>query len=364
MSKLSPGFSRRLEALKALLVVGVVAVHSGKALMAYTDGAYSLPSRLWFVLAGHNVLIMVVPVFFAISGFLHFRSYRPSLENYLTLVRKKTRSLLVPYILANVAAVIVVALNRKIPFVSDINELQTRGWLSLALGIDNFPILYPLWFLRDLYALFLATPIFLLLANRLGFALLLVPVTLLSVYTDQSFYLSLRGIIFFGMGLFFARHEELLSKPGNIRAFAVAFVLLTLAESARLFLDPRAAPLGPLNLAATFCALPLVWHWARRFDDHPEALPVRFGGLAFFVYLFHEPMLSYLIYYSRFILKPVGPVLEPLGLVVVTCLTVVLLAALASLLQRTLPGLYALLTGGRAPGGKRPVPAERLERAS
>jgi peptidoglycan/LPS O-acetylase OafA/YrhL len=71
------------------------------------------------------------------------------------------------------------------------------------------------------------------------------------------------------------------------------------------------------------------------------------AGTSFFVYLVHEPVLSYLIYGTRFLFKPSGTLVGIAYMLLLMAVTYAVCNALARLLERRLPRLYALAVGAR-----------------
>jgi hypothetical protein len=72
---------------------------------------------------------------------------------------------------------------------------------------------------------------------------------------------------------------------------------------------------------------------------------LRLSGYAFFLYLLHEPTLSYIISSSVYVFVPGGTVTGIVYYVLIGGLTVAVVLGLGSLLARFAPPVYGLLTG-------------------
>ena len=99
-----PEITSGLDLLRFPLIVGVVMVHCN--FLQFLDPPLSGPATAAFVrfhdIFKHYVLDLCVPAFFAISGFLFFRDgARLSARDYTSKLRRRVRSLLVPYLLWN-----------------------------------------------------------------------------------------------------------------------------------------------------------------------------------------------------------------------------------------------------------------------
>ena len=104
------------------------------------------------------------PLFFAISGYLFFNNFKFSLWNIYEKVKRRIHTLLIPYILGNMVFFLVLAILKKLPvikkyittdIVSALDQTLLGGFYDFLLA----PIAFHLWFLRDLIALTLLSPL-------------------------------------------------------------------------------------------------------------------------------------------------------------------------------------------------------------
>lgn len=184
--------SKTIDNLRFPLTVGVVFIHfyigNGLNISGITYGMEN-PDWYYFIV---NIVSLVfaqisVPLFFVISGFLFFLGSNDfNSDLYISKIKKRVKTLLIPYILWNVIAV-VWELKCFIPFLSAyfppvelkfsvIRIINTFICESNNMGIfihpggeleknatctveNVFPIHVPFWYVRDLILLVVLTPV-------------------------------------------------------------------------------------------------------------------------------------------------------------------------------------------------------------
>ncbi len=112
-----------------------------------------------------------VPLFFFISGFLFFYKTEWSKEAYISKLRKRVKSLLVPYLFWIAAPLAFTALYQQLFLPETFDELRIADysisdWLT-SFGIQppgseseiSCPFNDPLWFIRDLIVITIISPV-------------------------------------------------------------------------------------------------------------------------------------------------------------------------------------------------------------
>lgn len=164
---------KRIDLLRSLMIFGVVVLHTPPYVPIAQVG--TTPFELMVAFFQHAVFRTTVPVLTFISGYLLFRS---SLDLQPTrLLQKKFKSIVIPFLVFNLSLVALFVLLREGAGVTvgSASLDTTQDWLDATLGLTGEPLNYPLNFLRDLIALFIAAPLlgwFLRRAAWLGLALL------------------------------------------------------------------------------------------------------------------------------------------------------------------------------------------------
>ena len=114
------GTSRVIQLLRFPLVVGVVYVHAFGGATPMPRPAHGSPlefppSALVMILVSQGVARVAVPLFFLIAGFLFFAGSEWSVEVYLLKLRRRVKTLLVPYVLWNFLVWAMYALAAALP---------------------------------------------------------------------------------------------------------------------------------------------------------------------------------------------------------------------------------------------------------
>lgn len=343
----SPEISSRIDVLRTLLVVFIIGIHAEKGILAYyTQVPDALKAAL--VIFPHNIFRLCVPIFFSISGYLFYLTYKPTTAAYGRMLVKKARTILVPYLLFNAITIGLILLFRKVPYMGDINDLRHDGILKYLLGVYRFPAVYTLWFLRDLYAYFVLAPVFYVVSVEIPLLGLVVFWCLWMFVPQAGLPLELSGMFFFYLGCLLSRTRADLDAARRYTTAAVIVYLCLVAA---------------VSYVEYFMGFPPIYHILYRQEMIVGTVTFwlltgfpRFGrssvllglsGISFFVYLTHEPVLSYLIYGTRFIFHPSGAAAGIAYVALLTVLPFAVCVVLGRLLLRYAPGVYALATGSR-----------------
>lgn len=154
------------------LIILVTYAHSYGAIRE----GYSLLGSGWDsyeilkILVSQTLVKVAVPAFFIMSGYLFFSNVEEFTKQiYWQKIRRRIKSLLIPYIIWNLLMAV---------------KLNSLGTLLSGLWT---PVNMPLWFLRDLMIVSLATPIIYILIKKLGWWLIVIlfPIYLTGLFAIQ-----------------------------------------------------------------------------------------------------------------------------------------------------------------------------------
>ena len=153
--------NKTIDAMKALSTIMVVYIHSHNIVNYAGMESRNTVIQLVSVLTGAGV-----PAFFLISAYLTKKSAKPYKEN----IKKKVKTLLLPYLLWILIYVMLEVVGNKVlpTAFSDVTKWSGVDWIKNLVGIPFVepPIYSPLWFVRDLFVLNLIAPVFELIINR------------------------------------------------------------------------------------------------------------------------------------------------------------------------------------------------------
>lgn len=315
-----------------------------------------------------------VPVYFFISGYVFFLSITEGYTQkiYLNKIRNRVKTLFIPYVIWNIIPVLFFLFLYFPPlssvFGKNISELNiswqaifntfwdhNNGIFGDGIIETNWPVLPqngPLWFLRDLMALTLVSPIIYLLIKKLGVYIVLSFGVLWfygAIY-NQGIASVFVGLFFFSLGAYFSvNKKDMVHQFGKYSK--LSFCIYPLLSMACLVLSYCSFPLVISSVVKTiniFVGLFFVYNLA--------ALIIKKGifrvspllaSSSFFIYVSHAFILGFVkLFYVLF--KPV----KDLGVISVylfaTLVIVIVLLGVYWLMRRFTPRLLGVLVGRRA----------------
>ncbi len=205
--------SNVIKFLKFPLAVLVVILHSDLSTKPFelmglttedlTDPLYATVS--WFL--SRYLAYAAVPIFFVISGFLLFHNVQVYDRNtYFEKLNKRCKSLLIPYFSWNVIYLFLYwGVGQKNMILSEIPNLFDNSLSPLSFIVIVFvkPLDGPLWFIRNLFAMVVLSPILYYMIKRTKF---LVPLSLL-VLTQMVHSPIIESFLWFSFGVSSAVHK-------------------------------------------------------------------------------------------------------------------------------------------------------------
>ena len=348
MYNLSKEESDRIRIINFIAIILVVYFHSYTTGVYFSDGTNTLYLPGWLqviekgvsqVIAGCNVQI-----FFLLSAILLFRSE----QRYGTVLKKKIRTLLLPYLIWNTFWVAVFVALQSLPFTTvyfsgnntPILQSSAKEWLGLY-GIGrNFPQCYPLWFIRDLIVIILIFPVIKAVVNRFPRIMLCIGILLtifpFSFYCKTALAWSLMGAAIVKMQI----HMAVLDKI-SMTKISAAYLVGALAA---YFLD--------IGAVRSIFTLTGVLFWVRISREIYVRGSIRKSFLwmsqwTFMIYVLHEMTLTSIrkVCLRLFPTSPINLLLEYL-LIPISVITGCIITGI--ILKKCMPGLYLFVTGERS----------------
>lgn len=298
-------------------------------------------------------------MFFAISGLLFFRDV-DNVRQTLPKLRRRIRTLLVPYLIGCVFFVLVSAAVAQVPFAAANSNGSVMGVFSLPLT-DTLrytfwatpeavsPLAFQLWFLRDLMLCMLLTPLLLFVVRHCvwrwvaGFALLVASSVLV-----VPVGVPLSAAAWFTLGAAAGRSGlAFVDCPRQATvALALLTVLFAVADALQWpCLPPVVGWVPPLVAVVALHALAGEL-FRQGFGLQQHRFIAAACQASFFIYLFHEPTLNIV---RKLIVLLVGR--GELGYSLSYLLSPWIFAAIATViyvfLRRCAPQFLAFCTGGR-----------------
>lgn len=254
--------SQTLDLLRFPLALVVLIVHvfasGGITFQGHTTTFESYP-----IFTGLNRFIdaflrgQSVPIYYFISGYVFFLGIKITKDAYLRKFKNRVKSLLIPYLVWNAIAVVILAVQLNSVF----NRYATSG-VSFNPSLSNFlscfwvydgglsgaqlsnftsPLNEPLWFVRNLMIVVLCTPLIHLIIRKTKVYCIMVLGTLWLIvpFIQLETYKIIDALVFFMWGAYMSiNHKDMLNIFGKyFKSSVVLYVLLGLAYILAVHLD-------------------------------------------------------------------------------------------------------------------------------
>lgn len=332
--------SKVIDWMRFPLAVLVVYVHTPRQ-------ADNLVEWIW----SDAIASMAVPLFFVLSGFLYFLNVG-DVNKPQAWYGKKTlsriKSIAIPYVFWALLPVLVFCI-RKI--VGMVIHMHGPGLLIEGLtGINFYELLWDsgngmpqymqLWFLRDLFVLFLFTPIIGLFVKYAKYSSLpiLLAANILNIWIPIPGF-SASGTLFFAMGAWCAIHKVSMFKSCKYAFYpSMALALITM-----VLLRLHYIPLVVFNV----CAVPLYMYgmWLIFSKESIKPMPIQTSS-TMFIYVAHGYIVE-----NKHVWAMVHNVLpdnmcgELLGYFTIPLLAIIVLVAFHWILSKIAPKTMQIICG-------------------
>lgn len=297
MYSLSEVQSKRLNIVKMLFAFFVVFSHCNLSNIHFDDSNIETVAIETFEFVRYLFSGLLpeaaVPGFFLMSSIFLYKKDFDWAEN----VKKKTRSLLVPYLFMNSFWIVIFAFFQMIPqtqvFFGDpssyISNYSVSGWLH-AYGIGaEFPFLYPLWFVRNLFVLNLLAKWMKKVIDKMPGVILTVLI-LFYFFCDQ--YFMTISISMWCFGYYIVKYNCDLNFFDDKKSVPIIFIIIS-CLCIREKNSVIALPLLRLQMLISLA----FWYgcFSRDVNGLLQRNLLKYSEYNFSIYLFHEMFLSFLI---------------------------------------------------------------------
>lgn len=324
-------YRNKITYLSILLAIGVVIRHTCNIdVYGLTSGAL-----FWIETYISTLTDVIVPVFFALSGYLFFQNY--SSNKLFSKWKSRLKSVVIPYFFWNLIAYLFYETITLIPsFSHAMNssiEPFTFIWIikNILFGYHNIT-----WFLRNLIVYILAFPLlFPILKKKKFFIPILILLYVGAALTDNIY---LKHSVFFGIGVYIGiNHRELPHK--SVGKPVLFVVLLAFTVLINTFFEFNTWIYIPVRLLQII----LVWYCADILATDKE--PKWWMKISFFIYCTHSMILESVEKVIFIVLGKTtyGAVTD---LIVAPIITLAVIF-LASLILRKNKLIWSITTGGR-----------------
>lgn len=366
--------SQTISLLRFPLTMGIFFIHFYLAKTGITihGVTYGLNQPEWFLYVNvyfSGILTAVcVPFFFWMSGLLFFYKTDFSWSAYLGKLRRRFRSLFIPYVLWNIIAVLWTA-KIFLPFLSSIFSNAGGVKLNLTLSgvlytfFDNSRGLFilpdaappatmlpadgPLWYVRDLMILILFSPVIYWFIKRLGlWCILLLYIVFLFFLPDGYFGLLLSSLLFFSWGAYYGIHHiDVIARFRRYRLAPVIYLVITLLD-----LVTYRMPINPImpRLGEPFGIIAIVSIASWFLETGKVKVNKTLSNSSFFVFALHIFIINDIAKVLFIALGKPDNTYVLLGFYfLVPFIVAAICVGIYMAVKRVTPSLCSLLTGGR-----------------
>lgn len=346
--------STSLNILRVVMMMAVICLHGQTSVQMCIDTS-SLPvySRIMRVV-GYQFGELGVPSFFAISGYLLFINYQQTRYAYISKLKRRFHSLLIPYLFWNFLMLVCFYIVEYIPSVRELFN-ESRPLVQDYSGLDylraffaeertNYPIHTQLWFVRNLIFMIICAPLIYFIIRKCQLCLICVLAVIW--FVARQYYCEVNTVFFFFLGAWFSINgKSMISTINRYRHLIVLlFLLLALSDVILMF--------NPVNIwlhrAVLLLGFPFVVTVISWLVDKDYVRDIRFlSASSFFVYLVHDPMLRYIRKASLKLLDKSSDIQMLIAYLGAILLDLLIVYMLYWILYRYCPKLLFWISGGR-----------------
>lgn len=361
MSNNDTTLSKTITFLRFPLIVAVVFIHTilleviinGNLLVS--EGEFPIHDLICHVISG-GLAQIAVPLFYFISGFLFFYHSDFSLRIYGQKLKKRVRTLLVPYLFWNIVVFLLTLATQLLlssmtsgrhKLIVDYNWMD---WLNLFWNYaKGMPVCYQFWFIRDLMIVCLFTPIiyWIIKYGKVYGILLLGGLWMFNLWPSVT-GLSVTAFFFFSWGAWFGIHRRDFTESFHSLRWGAACLYIVLLTISTWLWHSQITDYPFVHKVGIIVGIVAVVSWtAYGFERKQLHASTFLAGSAFFVYAYHGMLITLIIKYWVKLLSPHSEWTMIIGYFLIPTVIVVLGIALYALLRKYFPAFTAVITGGR-----------------
>lgn len=228
-------FSQIAASFKFPLTLAVIYIHSFSVVSSVDDnGLFNVVREIF----SFCVPRIAVPAFFCFSGYFFYRKWESVSVTYFRNIKKRIKSLLMPYVLWNVLSLIFLIATKDFTqtafgeifcslFWSDVSEIEKWKWIGYEIPFHT-PVNTAMWYIRDLFVICLISPLLLPLFNKRWSSVSMIILFLPYILLDTSKFplLGYDNILFFTYGVYLTRNSIPVGLSKVIAYSCLCFLIL------------------------------------------------------------------------------------------------------------------------------------------
>lgn len=344
--------SDKIKFISFFLMVLVVILHAqnvSSRVSGFNPDSFNIAFQTYI---SGGICSIAVPFFFMISGFFFFKGIKNlTLEIYKEKIYKRIRTILIPYLIVSALGILFFLLLQAPSFTRSFfyNKLVVDyTFIELVKAWLIGPLPYQLWFIRNLMIICLMSPVIYFIIKKIKVVFILFLLIMWLVFSFVSYNL-ITSIVFFCIGGFLSiRNIELPDKrDGNSKQvyllIMVWFILIYLGYIGLKSFEYDIV-LQMIKQLSTIIGIVSVWFL---YDIlHIKNADNKILKYSFFLYLFHEPMLTIVIK-LLFYMGGKTPAVSTLVYIISPIVVISVCIIVGMIMNKKTPVIYNLITGNR-----------------
>lgn len=356
---ISEDISKRITSLRFILIVFVVFIHADlKVDDAINYYHYDFIQPKWIEIFKDFICSYLggcaVPLFFFFASYLQFsKNYK-----YTVLLKKRAKSLLLPYILWTCITIVLYYIAQSIPFTAPyfqnpinivrnwngLDWIKTFTYHNLAENLKT-PLVYQFWFLRELMIYIVLSPVLAYLCKKFPAGIIFLASIAMLNGIPLFFTVSSSALFFYLAGFYFARYRINVFHIADKIKYIEFIFLLVLSVVLDLILDGKYG-LGSIK---TIIACLLFLKISKNLIQNEKLFSLLkfLSEYSFFLYAIHAPFISSSINKITQKIIPLHGVLCLVQFFTAAILTLTLGTLIGIICKKLCSKLFMILNGGR-----------------
>lgn len=360
--------SSKIKIVSFITIIAVVFAHAYnwadnylQPMTTITEGLNYSADIEYFI--SNGLVRFSVPVFFLISGYLFFYTFKLSLTGYIYKLKSRFKSLVIPYFAWSILSIIFcnLLINLPIKIIMDWKyEKETGNILNFLISPPPFQF----WFIVDLFKFVIIAPLIYLVIKKFKLYVA-IPIFLIWVINFKVPGISnntIEGLLFFYLGSYLSiwKREDIVSRKFNKKTIAIVssiWIILLIFKTVyagimgmnqQLISIENTLILIIVYKLSVLIGIFSVWYGFDIIFNNESRFSkiLNLSEHTFFIYAFHVPILNIIFQYILFNTGYNNEfnLLVYFGSVILVILTAI---ALSLMLLRYFPVFHMILSGGR-----------------
>lgn len=354
LSNSNQTISKTIMFLRFPLIVAVVFIHTELTPPTET-GLYPTYDLIRHIISDEFARI-AVPLFFFFSGFLFFYNSDFSAKTYQSKLKKRVRTLLIPYIFWNLLILPITYLSQiSTPSMvfSDQALIIDYNWFDYLKifwarsGGDGFPIYVPFWFIRDLMVMIVLSPIIYLFIKYCKFyGVQFLGILWLFKLCPNIPGFSITAFFFFSFGAWFSlNNRDFTSDFRPLRWLTTILYMILVPISIYSWYHNYS---NYTQILGTIVGLIALISWtAYGVENNRLKTNALLAGSSFFVFAYHGKPITLVARVWGMRIFPGNEFMILVGYFLLPIIIVVLGVGIYALMRKYLPTFTSIITGGR-----------------